>query len=158
MNRILMAAVAAVMVMATGVHAADWRKNGTPEEQQANLVKLVPGASHWMIEMGERYKNLYWAARQEKWAFAAYQAEEIEKLVETLMLARPGRAESAQIFLDKVFPGLHEATASGSWDTFEPAFQILHGECMHCHVREDHEFVQIPPEPATATSPVLNMK
>ena len=81
MNRILVAAVAAVIVLATGVHAADWRKEGTPEEQQANLVKLVPGASHWMIEMGERYKNLYWAARQEKWAFAAYQAEEIEKLV-----------------------------------------------------------------------------
>jgi hypothetical protein len=108
--------------------------------------------------MGERYKNLYWAARQQKWEFAAYQAEEIEKLVETLMLARPGRAASARIFLDSVYPFLDEAIAEREWASFEPAFRKLNVECMACHVREEHAFVQIPPEPATASSPVLNLK
>jgi hypothetical protein len=137
---------------------ADWREEAPAEEQLANVVKLVPGAAHWMIEMGERYQNLYWAARQEKWEFAAYQAEEIEKLVETLMLARPGRAASAGIFLGEVFPALHEVIAAKQWGSFETAFRKLNAACMACHVREDHAFVQIPPEPATASSPVLNLK
>lgn len=147
-----------ILLGAAGLHAADWRKEGSAEEQLANLVGLVPGAAHWMIEMGERYKNLYWAARQQKWEFAAYQAEEIEKLVETLILARPGRAESAGIFLGNTFPALHEAVASQQWEQFETAFRRLNAECMACHTREDHGFVQIPPEPATASSPVLNLK
>lgn len=135
----------------------DWRKSGSDQEKLANLVALVPGANHWMVEMGERYKNLYWAARQEKWEFAAYQVEEIEKLAQTLSLARPGRAESAQIFLNKSFPMLHEAAASRDWQRFEPAFQRLNAECMACHVREDHAFVVIPLEPKSAASPVLDL-
>ena len=149
----------AALVMPAGASfGSDWREEGTGEEQLANLVSLVPGAAHWMIEMGARYQNLYWAGRQEKWEFAAYQAEEIEKLAQTLMLARPGRAASAQVFLEKVFPALHEAVASRQWETFESSFRKLNAECMACHVREDHGFVQIPPEPATASSPVLNLK
>lgn len=150
--------LAALMTLPASSSAADWREDGDAAAQLENLVQLVPGAAHWMVEMGARYQNLYWAARQEKWEFAAYQAEEIEKLVQTLMRARPGRADSAQMFLDAVFPGLHEAVAVRQWDSFEPAFRRLNAQCMACHVREEHGFVQIPPEPATAPSPVLNLK
>ena len=157
--RVMSVILTAALATVTGASlASDWRKEGTAEEQLANLAKLVPGAAHWMIEMGERYQNLYWAARQEKWEFAAYQAEEIEKLVQTLMVARPGRAASAQIFLDNVFPALHEAVATRQWEAFEPSFRKLNAECVACHGREDHAFVQIPPEPATASSPVLNLR
>lgn len=159
MMNVMPALTAAVLMIASTTSAGeDWREVGGAEEQLANLVQLVPGAAHWMIEMGERYQNLYWAARQEKWEFAAYQAEEIEKLIKTLMLARPARADSARIFLDNVFPATHEAIAARQWETFEPAFRRLNAECMACHVREDHAFVQIPPEPVTASSPVLNLK
>lgn len=157
--RAMTAVISGGLMMVSAVSAGDdWREKATAEEQLANVVKLVPGAAHWMIEMGERYKNLYWAARQEKWEFAAYQAEEIEKLVETMMLARPGRAASARRFLEDVFPALHEVIATRQWNSFEPAFRQLNAACMACHVREDHAFVQIPPEPATASSPVLNLK
>lgn len=138
--------------------AADWRKDGTDAEKLSNLTTLVPGTSHWMAEMGERYQNIYWAAKQEKWKFTQYQAEEIEKLVKIVMLARPKRAASAQTFLDNVFPGLNEAIDKMSWKAFEPAFVNMHGQCMACHAREDHAFVTIPLEPATAHSPVLNLK
>lgn len=138
--------------------AADWRKEADDAERLQKLVELVPGTAHWMIEMGARYQNLYWAAKQRKWDFATYQSEEIEKLVEIAMLARPKRADSAQMFLDKMFPLMHEAVASKDWGRFEDAFQTLNTECMACHAREDHSFVVIPREPARASSPVLNMK
>ena len=138
--------------------AADWRKEADDAERLQKLVELVPGTAHWMIEMGDRYQNLYWAAKQGKWEFATYQSEEIEKLVQIAMLARPKRAASAQMFLDKMFPLMHEAAASQDWDRFEDAFHTLNTECTACHAREDHSFVVIPREPARASSPVLNMK
>jgi hypothetical protein len=145
--------------MSTAMASADdWRKEGTEQTRLDNLVRLVPGASHWMAEMGGRYQNLYWAAKLGKWEFAAYQAEEIEALVNQVALARPKRAASAQLFLDKMFPMLHQAVRSRDWVKFEPAFAALNAQCMACHVREAHAFVVIPPAPATAPSPVLNLK
>lgn len=146
-----------LLAVATSL-AADWRKEGDDAERLQKLVELVPGTAHWMIEMGARYQDLYWAAKLGKWEFATYQSEEIEKLVQIAMLARPKRAASAQIFLDKMFPLMHEAAASKDWDRFEDAFHTLNAECMACHAREDHAFVEIPREPARASSPVLNMK
>jgi hypothetical protein len=146
------------LLVAGGALGTDWRKEGDDAERLQKLVELVPGTAHWMIEMGDRYQNLYWAAKQGKWEFATYQSEEIEKLMQVVMLARPKRAASAQMFLDKMFPMMHEATASKDWDRFEDAFDTLNTECMACHAREDHSFVVIPREPATASSPVLNLK
>jgi hypothetical protein len=136
---------------------ADWRSEGDAETRLENLVTLVPGASHWMMEMGERYRNLYWAAKLEQWEFAAYQAEEIEALVEQLALARPKRARSAGIFRKDVFPMLGQEIAKQQWSGFEAAFRHLNSACMACHAREDHGFIVLPVAPREASSPVLNL-
>ncbi|MEW8586974.1 MAG: hypothetical protein AB2531_14525 [Candidatus Thiodiazotropha sp.] len=112
---------------------ADWRNEGSPEEQLANLVKLVPGTSHWMFEIGERYKNLYWAAKLDRWEFAQYQVEEIEKLITVVQLARPKRAETAEEFIDTGLPVIAEGVASKNWDAFKPAFEKLRQACITCH-------------------------
>jgi hypothetical protein len=136
--------------------ASDWRRAGDQAQKLDALVRLVPGTAHWMVEMGERYRNLYWAARQSKWAFAAYQAEEIEKLARQVQLARPARADSAQRFIDSTFPTLNRAIGDERWDSFEPAFRRMVKACMICHAKNDHAFIVLPLEPNAPTSPVLS--
>jgi len=153
---IALSILGAAVVPASASGAGDWRKQGSEREQLDALVELVPGTSHWMIEMGERYKNLYWAAKLEKWEFAAYQAEEMESLILTVARARPSRAASAEQFRQNVFPWLHEQVRRRDWESFQAGFQKLNSECMACHIREDHPFVTIPLEPITPSSPVLN--
>ncbi len=155
---VLASVLSAGVLLAGSADLNDWRKQGSEQEKLEALVRLVPGTSHWMIEMGERYKNLYWAAKLQKWDFAAYQAEEIEALINTVALARPNRAASAEQFRQSLFPWLHEQVGSGDWETFQAAFRKLNSECMACHIREEHAFVTIPLEPATASSPVLNLQ
>ncbi len=136
----------------------DWRKAASAEKKMANIVKTLPGASTLMLQMGMRYQNLYWAAKQGKWQFAEYQAEEMEDLLHTLQITRPGRASTAQVFLDSMYPRILEATASKDWSRFKDAFHDLHNACMQCHVDNDHEFIVIPYEPKWASSPVLNLE
>ncbi|BBB27714.1 hypothetical protein [Amphritea japonica] len=135
----------------------DWRHDGSPAEKVSNLVQLVPGTSHWMAEMGARYQNLYWAAKQEKWDFAHYQLEEMESLVHIVSRARPGRAETAAVFLDKAIEPVEHALADEDWRKFEKAFSVLRAECMACHAKNDHSFIVLPEKPIWASSPVLNM-
>lgn len=136
----------------------DWRNTASDEEKMAKIIKALPGASTLMLQMGSRYQNLYWAAKQGKWEFAEYQLEEMEDLVKTLQITRPARAATAQTFLDTMYPRILEATAAKDWNTFQRAFTELHNACMQCHTDNDHSFVVIPYEPKWAPSPVLNLE
>jgi len=77
----------------------DWRKSANIEEKVNQMTKVIPSASNIMIQMGERYKNLYWAAKMGKWEFANYQVEEMQELIKTLQITRPKKADTASEFL-----------------------------------------------------------
>lgn len=100
------------------VQASDWRKTGSDKQKLKNVVKVMPGASNIMLQMGARYKNLYWAGIQEKWQFAEYQLEEMQSLIKTLMITRPKRAATAEKFLKKGFVEFPLALKNESWSAF----------------------------------------
>ncbi len=137
--------------------ADDWRDSAPIEKKIENLVDVMPGASNLMLQMGDRYKNLYWAGQQRKWAFAAYQAEEMQDLVETLQITRPKRAATAQEFLDTVYPEIIEAAEAAESEGFFRAFEQMRQACMTCHIKNDHAFIELPEHPRSAPSPVLGI-
>lgn len=136
--------------------AGDWRKTGSDKQKLNNVVKVMPGASNIMLQMGERYKNLYWAGMQEKWKFAEYQVEEMQSLIKTLTITRPKRAATAEKFLKAAFGGFPVAIENKSWSAFTQAFESMRQACMECHVENDHAFVTLSKKPSKVGSPVLN--
>jgi len=148
--------VCAMLATATASAQEDWRKTAPVEKKIQNLVEVMPGAATLMIEMGFRYQNLYWAAKQGKWEFAQYQAEEMEGLVKTLMITRPKRAKTAEAFLKTGFAALEPALKARDLTRFEAGFEKMRQACMTCHQQNEHAFVTLP-LPKRAYSPVLNM-
>lgn len=141
--------------MATEKQVDDWRGKASQQESVENLIKVMPGASNLMLQMGERYRNLYWAGKKGQWDFAAYQAEEMQDLIETLQITRPKRAATAQGFLDTAYPMIIEAAESKHWPRFEAGFLKLRDACMTCHVKNEHAFIVLPKAPRSFSSPVL---
>lgn len=137
------------------VTASDWRNTAAPNEKLNNLVEVMPGASVIMLQMGERYRNLYWAAKQEKWEFAEYQIEEMQDLVQTLMITRPKRKKTAQIFIQTAFKQFPVALKKRNWSDFKNSFENMRMQCMTCHVENDHAFIVIPKQPRIGNSLVL---
>lgn len=152
----LMLITLAPLISATEDKTIDWRKTGSDQEKIDNLVKVVPGASNLMLQMGERYRNLYWAGKQGKWQFVEYQIEEMQDLVETLMITRPKRAATAKEFLDTGFGKFPTAIADKDWKQFSAAFTHLRKSCMTCHGQNDHAFITLPATPRKGNSPVLD--
>lgn len=138
--------------------AQDWRKTGSTSKKLEKLVEALPVASNIMIEMGERYKNLYWAAKQEKWEFAEYQVEEMEELIAKLKVTHPELRKTANEFLGSVYPRLPKAIKTRNWEKFTIAFEDMRTECMACHGKNEHGFITLPPIPKKASSPVLDME
>jgi len=134
----------------------DWRKTGSNEEKLNNVVEVIPSAADIMFQMGERYRNLYWAGKQGKWEFAQYQAEEMQSLVKKLIITRPKRAATARVFLLDAFNGYKEAIEQKDWQKFQTAFEHMRERCMTCHTHNAHAFVLLNKQPAKGNSPVLD--
>jgi len=134
----------------------DWRKSGSDKTKLNNVVKVIPSTSDIMFQVGERYKNLYWAAKQGKWEFAEYQLEEIESEIEKLKITRPKRAKTADIFLNSAVEDVEKAIKKQDWNRFQAQFEQMRQQCVQCHVKNDHAFivpVKIPPK---GSSPALD--
>lgn len=137
--------------------AQDWRNTASTAKKVDKLVEVMPATGNIMIEMGERYKNLYWAAKLGQWEFATYQAEEMEELIDKLKITRPELLKTANEFLRNSYPRLPQAIQTGDWDKFSVMFETLRSECMACHSKNAHGFIVLP-IPQRASSPVLNME
>ena len=133
----------------------DWRKTGSDQEKLMHLVKSVSGTSVHMLQVGERYRNLYWAGKLKKWQFANYQIEEIQELLKIVGITRPKRKTSADKFLDKAFSLFPKALNDKNQQLFFKAFQNMRNECLHCHAINKHSFITLPAVPKKSNSLVL---
>ena len=150
----------AMALAGVGGVAADEKRHSDKvglEDQVERLNSLTPNTAGIMFQVGHRYQDLYWAARLGKWEFAEYQLEELEALLETLQVAVPRRAPSTQVFLDQGLEGFEAAFKARDWNAFQQAFRNMHEHCMVCHAANDHAFIKVPAEPATAHSVILNL-
>ena len=150
-----------VTFLATGYVIAetgsdDWRKTGSQEEKLNNVVQVIPTAADIMFQMGERYRNLYWAGKQGKWEFAQYQTEEMQRLVKTLIITSPKRADTAKVFLHDAFDGYGKAIKDKDWGKFQNAFESMRVRCMACHIQNEHAYVELNKLPVKGNSPVLD--
>ena len=134
----------------------DWRQTGDQEEKLNNIVQVIPSAADIMFQMGERYRNLYWAGKQGKWEFAQYQTEEMQRLVKTLIITSPKRADTAKVFLHDAFDGYGKAINDKDWGKFQNAFENMRVRCMACHIQNEHAYVVLNKQPMKGNSPVLD--
>ena len=134
----------------------DWRKTGSDVEKLNNIIKVIPSTSDLMFQMGERYRNLYWAGKQKKWAFAEYQVEEMEGLMKKLKITRPQRATSIEKYFSTAFKPIEAAIQSKNWQQFSLGFESMRKQCMACHKANDHAFIILKPVPRKGNSPVID--
>lgn len=138
------------------VSAKDWRVTAKQDEKINNLIEVMPGASVIMLQMGERFRNLYWAGKQGKWDFAEYQVEEMQDLIQALMITRPKRAATAKNFQQSAFTLFPAAFEEKKWSKFSHAFENMRSKCMVCHIENKHAFIVLPAKPRLGSSPVLD--
>lgn len=154
--KLLIVLLCLMPVLYSSAAEKDWRKSATDKEKLQNVINVMPGASSIMLQMGQRYSNLYWAAKQGKWAFANYQLEEIEELIATLMITRPKRAATAGAFLKTAFTHLPVAIKNQDQQQFDKAFTEMRNRCMQCHIQNDHAYIVLAPVPRKGNSPILD--
>ena len=133
--------------------ASDWLK-GTPEEQIKTLAEIQPGLGTVMIEYGNRFSTMYYAAKGGNWGMADYQLKEMREIQEVGEYTRPARAPMLKAFESAHLDKLADAIKAKDGKKFDVAFKQAVEGCNGCHAANDFAFIkyQLPKSSPSPTS------
>ncbi len=97
------------------------------------LWNIQPGLGTVMIEYGNRFSRLFYAARAGNWDMARYQLDEMTEIQEVGETTRPARAPMLQAFEKNFLSALDNAIAAKDGKAFDDAYAKAVGGCNACH-------------------------
>jgi len=113
------------------------------------IAGIQPGLGTVMIEYGQRYYMMYYAAKAGNWELAKYQLKEAREIQEVGETTRPGRAPLLKAFEAGYLDPLDKAIDAKDWNQFQTAYNNGVIGCNNCHTSTGYPFIQftLPPSP-----------
>jgi hypothetical protein len=142
--RLVAAVLAAVLVLAGGCRFQErqpaageptWLES-TGHEQAPTLARHLRGLDVAMVEIDHRYAELFFAAEDRNWPYAAYQIDKLRLVMDLAIQRRPRREASARAFYFPFLQKLEEAVLAEDAAAFANGFQAFTDACQACHVAE----------------------
>lgn len=96
-----------------------------------------------MVEVGYRYKELYWAGIGMNWEYAQYQLDKMELAIKNGFERRPLREASGQKFVDESIPEMRNIINQRDTSLFKKEFLLFTSQCNHCHIKEALPFFRV---------------
>ncbi len=125
---------------------------GEPLQQQIREIKAVmPRFGIPMREVGERFQNMYFAARAENWALASYMAKSMNAAMSPVKVSQEYLYPFWENFYGNYFKPVTAAIAANDAKAFEKEFIAAIDKCNSCHFEMGFAFVKVrqPAAPAT---------
>jgi hypothetical protein len=137
----------------------------TMESDVAHLKDIVPAQSHTMIDVGYHMSNLWFAAQQENWDFAAFEVDETRNRIRWTLRISPTRKTPDGAILDmkplfdgvdkSVITPLKEAVATKDLKVFVPAYRAMLEACYQCHKAAGKPYLR-PMIPSVPPQTIIN--
>lgn len=108
------------------------------------------------LEYGNRYTDIYYAAKEGNWPLAAYQLKEALEIQEVGETTRPARAPMLKAFEQSYLDPLGKAIQAKDFEQFDTAFKAGIQGCNGCHAALGFPYINYQ-LPSSALSP-LSMK
>ena len=124
--------------------------NGTMAFAQADLQKQVdelkgalPKFAIPMREVGDRFQNIYFAAKEGNWALAAYMAKYMNGSMNPASVTKPAEYKVWKGFYDTTFAPVTKAIQAKDFKVFETAYTAVINDCNACHQGMGYGFIKV---------------
>ena len=108
----------------------------------AQLAEIQPGLGTVMIEYGNRFYTMYYAAKSGNWDLAGYQLKEAREIQEVGEITRPGRAPMLKSFESAYLDPLEKTITAKDWNTFQTAYNNTVQGCNGCHAANQFPYIK----------------
>ena len=124
--------------------------SGAPLTDEAALQKSIdeikgalPKFAIPMREVGDRFQNIYFAAKDGNWALAAYMAKYMNGSMTPASVTKPAEYKVWKGFYDDTFAPVNKAIMAKDMKAFEKAYTAVINDCNACHQGMGYGFIKV---------------
>ncbi|MHB1420875.1 MAG: hypothetical protein ACYCX4_15065 [Bacillota bacterium] len=113
------------------------------------IIGVLPKFAIPMREYGQRYANMYYAAKSGNWALAAYMLNYMKGAMKPASVTKPDEYNTLQGWQKSNFSPLVDAMEKKDFTNFEKAYNDTIAACNSCHAGLGYPFVvyKLPSQP-----------
>jgi hypothetical protein len=135
----LLATMTPVTLAASGIVYAQ-----ADMQKQIDEVKgVLPKFAIPMREVGDRFQNMYFAAKDGNWALAAYMSKYMNGAMGPATLTKPAEYKVWKAFYDDTFAPVNKAIQAKDFKTFDKAYSAVVNDCNNCHQGMGYGFIKV---------------
>ena len=115
-----------------------------PTQAQIDAIKaVIPKFAIPMREVGDRFQNMYTAAKGGNWALAAYMSKYMNGAMNPASLTKPAEYKEWKEFYEKDFAVVNKAIQAKDMKAFEAAYNGVISTCNQCHQSMEYGFIRV---------------
>lgn len=113
-------------------------------QTQLDAIKAaIPKFAVPMREVGDRFQNMYFAAKGENWGLANYMSKYMDKAMNPAKLTKPAEYPEWRSFYDKTFDPVNKAIMAQDSKAFEKEYMAAIKNCNDCHSAMGYGFIVV---------------
>jgi cytochrome c556 len=107
------------------------------------LKASIPKFAIPMREVGDRFQNMYFAAKDGNWALAAYMSKYMNGAMNPAKLTKPEEYAVWKNFYEVRFAPVEKAIQAKDLAGFEGAYTKVIDDCNSCHKKMEYGFIKV---------------
>ncbi|MBI5676838.1 MAG: cytochrome c [Nitrospirae bacterium] len=115
----------------------------TLQKQIDSLKSALPKFAIPMREVGDRFQNMYFAAKGGNWGLAAYMSKYMNGSMNPAMVTKPAEYESWKSFYTETFAPVNKAISAEDFKAFEKEYNTVIDSCNGCHAGMGYGFIKL---------------
>ena len=113
-------------------------------QKQIDEVKgALPKFAIPMREVGDRFQNIYFAAKDGNWALAAYMSKYMNGSMNPASVTKPAEYKVWKGFYEGTFAPVNKAIQAKDFKAFETAYTAVINDCNACHQGMGYGFIKV---------------
>ena len=113
------------------------------QKQIDEVRSALPKFAIPMREVGDRFQNIYFAAKDGNWALAAYMAKYMNGSMNPASVTKPAEYRVWKSFYDNTFAPVNKAIMAKDWKALDTAYTAVINDCNGCHQAMGYGFIKV---------------
>jgi hypothetical protein len=135
--------IAAVLLASSFLPVSGVLAQDAMQKQLDELKSALPKFAIPMREVGDRFQNMYFAAKGGNWALAAYMSKYMNGALNPAKVTKPDEYKTWKSFYESTFAPVTKAIEAKDLKAFEAAYSSAIPACNGCHASMGYGFIKV---------------
>ena len=108
-----------------------------------DVISVLPKFAIPMREVGDRYQNMYFAAKGGNWGLAFYMSKYMNGAMDPARVTKPDEYAMWKSFYEESFAPVNKAIMAKDFAAFDKAYTSVMNSCNQCHAGMGYGFIKV---------------